>query len=86
MCQLRESGTQSVKRNLEIALFRSKRDLLTECANSATQAIAISEQYDLGHGRNLAYRAQLWCQNVGEHFELLRAGLRGNDVRMQVCQ
>ena len=43
-----------------------------------------SEQ--IGHGRNLAYRAQLWCQNVGEHFELLRAGERGHDVRMQVCQ
>ena len=54
-----------------------------QCQDAATQAIAISEQYDLGHGRNLAYRAQLWCHNVGEHFDLLRAGERGQDVRGQ---
>ena len=51
------------------------------CQNAATQAIGISEQYDLAHGKNLAYRAQSWCQNMSEHFEMLRAGERGQDVR-----
>jgi len=51
------------------------------CQNAATQAIGISEQYDLAHGRNLAYRAQSWCQSMSEHFEMLRAGERGQDVR-----
>jgi len=50
---------------------------IDECEKAAGQAQAISEQYDLGHCRNLAQRAHLWAAASRDHFEMLRAGTKG---------
>lgn len=47
------------------------------CDRAAEQAQEISEQYDLGHCRNLVRRAQQWIVACRDHFDMLRAGAKG---------
>jgi hypothetical protein len=56
------------------------------CDERAEHASGISEQYDLVHCRHLAHRARAWCKDISEHFEMLRAGEHGQDVRKHLAQ